>query len=46
MSPSVLAELPTAGRQPASYRGSAACRPAVDNSTTEPNNLTPEASTV
>ena len=46
MNPSVLTELPTAGRQPAGYRGSAVCRPAVDNPTPKPNNLTPMTSPV
>ncbi len=45
MTPSVLAELPTAGRQPAGYSGSAVYRPAVDNSTPPPKNLTPMTST-
>gem|GEM_PF-4930493 len=45
MTPSVLTELPTAGRQPAGYRGSAVCRPAVDNSMPPPENLTPMTST-
>ena len=46
MTPSVLTELPTAGRQTACYRGSAVCRPAVDNSTPMPDNLTPRTSLV
>lgn len=44
--PSVLAELPTAGRQPAGYRRSPVCRPAVDNSTPKPDNLTTMTSSV
>jgi hypothetical protein len=40
MSRCQFTELPTAGRQPACYRRSAVCRPAVDNSTRRDKDLT------